>query len=148
MTPLDPHHQFPSSGYQEVRYDVSDLDKVWRDFQTAQAHSLDAQARFLSDVFPPLHRALIQARELVLRQAVMIQDYKLTIEGDLLYQECERLRAENERLREQVQNTLHLLRTGIAPGAWGMSEHDWMQHKINKAAGELSRALESQTESA
>ena len=35
-----------------------------------------------------------------------------------------------------------LLRTGTAPTSWGMTEDEWMQHKINRAAGHLTEIIE------
>jgi hypothetical protein len=49
--------------------------------------------------------------------------------------------AEIEQIKEQVQETLDLLRTGCAPDAFNMDEKQWMSHKINRAANFLSAML-------
>lgn len=37
----------------------------------------------------------------------------------------------------KLQDILDLLRTGSAPDAFGMTEQQWLQHKVNKACAEL-----------
>lgn len=43
---------------------------------------------------------------------------------------------------EKLQEIVDLLRTGIAPDSWGMTQEEWLQHKCNKAAAELQNIIE------
>lgn len=49
--------------------------------------------------------------------------------------------AEIAQIKEQVQETLDLLRTGCAPDAFNMDANQWNTHKINRAASFLSALL-------
>jgi len=60
--------------------------------------------------------------------------------GQMLHANKEQA-AEIEQIKEQVQETLDLLRTGCAPDAFNMDEKQWMSHKINRAASFLSAML-------
>lgn len=42
----------------------------------------------------------------------------------------------------KLQDVLDLLRTGSAPDAFGMTEQQWLQHKVNKACAELQAILD------
>lgn len=67
---------------------------------------------------------------------------KLTIRDEsatLTLVRCEMHIAE---LEEAILDARDLLRTGVAPDAFNMTPDEWNTHKINKAAGELTRALE------
>ena len=50
---------------------------------------------------------------------------------------------EIERLRTAISNTRDLLRTGAPPDSWGYPKKEWLDYKINRAEGELTRALEA-----
>ena len=47
----------------------------------------------------------------------------------------------HQQLVDALENTLDLLRTGLAPDGMFAKEEDWLRHKCNKAAGELAAAL-------
>jgi len=104
-------------------------------------------ARFVNVIFTShvLYKYPEMAAELRrLREVVEINNIFKHAEN--LEVENEKLRAENAKMREQMQNTLNLLRTGSPPDAWGVTKKEWNTYKINTAAGELSRAQERELE--
>jgi len=57
-------------------------------------------------------------------------------------EEIERLRADNAKLREALENIRDEARTGVAPEAFGMTPRQWDQHKLNYCARHADKALE------
>ena len=45
-------------------------------------------------------------------------------------------------IMSKLQDVLDLLRTGTAPMSFGMTEQQWLQHKVNKACAELQAILD------
>ena len=56
--------------------------------------------------------------------------------------EITRLRADNAKLREALENIRDEARTGVAPEAFGMTPRQWDQHKLNYCARHADKALE------
>lgn len=52
-----------------------------------------------------------------------------------------RLRSLVTELKEGITNTRDLARTGVAPDAFGMTQEDWMRHKLIKVSGELDALM-------